>query len=776
LSRRALFAVSLGVLLAVALQACSTAPLRPSATIQVNQVGFLPAAAKWAAVPVNGATSFAVVDARSGREVWRGALGSAAVWAPSQEAVRLADFSVLQTPGEYQLHVDGLADSPRFTIAGDAYAALNAAAIRAYYYNRASAELRPEHAGAWARPAGHPDEKVLVHASAAGPTRAEGTVISAPKGWYDAGDYNKYVVNSGITVYTLLAAYEHFPQIFQQQALNIPESGNGIPDLLDEALWNLDWMLAMQDPADGGVYSKLTNKGFDGAVMPHQATGERYVVMKTTAATLDFAAVMAQASRVFAAFDAQRPGLSARMLAAAKAAWTWAQAHPALTYRQPPDIHTGEYGEATLSDEFAWAAAELYVTTRDDAYLAAMKPAQVPMAVPGWGDVAGLGWISLAHHREHLTPAADRTLIEQRITGLASQLADAWQASAYRVAMQTSDFIWASNSAALNQAMVLVQGYRLTHERRLLDAAQAALDYVLGRNPLGMSMVTGIGTRSPMHPHHRPSQADGVAAPVPGFIVGGPNLGQQDAADCPVPYASKLPALSYLDHDCSYASNEVAINWNASLVYVSAALQALTPASRLPRLPGLPTHAVWQNETADWTSTDQSLTLTAGKKTDWFAWPGGGYHVDSAPRLLFKADSDFSFSTTVGVSARKTYDAGCVALYGTATHWAKLCLEAQASGGLSVVSVVTRGLSDDVTSFPVAGSSTHLKAAKDHGAIFFYASQDGNTWEIVRKFNLESPDGLWVGLCAQSPDGDGATAHFTNVHYGVGPVNLWSLQ
>jgi endoglucanase len=115
-----------------------------------------------------------------------------------------------------------------------------------------------------------------------------------------------------------------------------------------------------------------------------------------------------------------------------------------------------------------------------------------------------------------------------------------------------------------------------------LDAAQSALDYVLGRNPLGQSMVTGFGTRSPRHPHHRPSQADGVAAPVPGFLVGGPNPQRQDAQHCRVPYPSSLPALAYIDHDCSYASNEVAINWNAPLAYVSAALQALqeNPPSR----------------------------------------------------------------------------------------------------------------------------------------------------------------------------------------------------
>lgn len=129
-----------------------------------------------------------------------------------------------------------------------------------------------------------------------------------------------------------------------------------------------------------------------------------------------FAAVMATASRVFSGFEAQRPGLSARMLAAAKSAWQWAKDHPAVFYRQPPDVHTGDYGDNELSDEFAWAAAELYVTTKDDAYCAAMNPARVSIGVPGWNSVSALAWISLAHHRDHLTAAADLRLIGERIT------------------------------------------------------------------------------------------------------------------------------------------------------------------------------------------------------------------------------------------------------------------------------------------------------------------------------------------------------------------------
>jgi endoglucanase len=567
--------------LALALAACSQTPVAPpvpgavdTTAIQLNQVGYLPGGSKWAVLQDVAADSFSVVDAATGREVWRGPLAPARSWEPAQEKLRLADFSAWREPGRYRLQAEGLPPSAPFVIAPDAYAALNAAAVKFYYFNRASIALDPAHAGIWARPAGHADDRVFVHATAAGPGRPEGTVISAPKGWYDAGDYNKYIVNSGITVYTLLAAWEHFPAFFKAQALNIPETGNGLPDLLNEALWNLEWMLAMQDPADGGVYHKLTDQGFDGIVLPHQAVHDRYVVMKATAATLDFAAVMAQASRVLAPFEAQRPGLSARMLAASKRAWDWAQAHPDVLYRQAPDIHTGGYDDSKLADEFAWAAAELFVTTRDERYWQAFRRISPAIAVPGWPDVAALAWTTLAQHRDRLAEP-NRRLVETQIKTLADSFATRWQASPYRVAMQTQDFIWGSNAVALNQALMLIQGYRLSGERRMLDAAQSALDFVLGRHPTGYAMVTGFGTRSPLHPHHRPSGAMPQQPPVPGMLVGGPNPGSGD--DCPTPYPSKLPAKAFQDALCSYTTNEIAINWNAPLVYVSAALQSLTP-------------------------------------------------------------------------------------------------------------------------------------------------------------------------------------------------------
>ena len=544
--------------------------------VRVNQLGFLPGAQKLAVVESDRARAFEVVG-EDGNVVLRGTTTTPAMWEPAAREAAVADLGALDAPGRYRVRVEGMPPSDPFPVDAQAYAALADASLKSFYLIRSGMPVEAAHAGRFARAAGHADEEVEIHASAASPGRPAGTMVSAPAGWYDAGDYNKYVVNSGITTWTLLAAYEHFPEFFRGRELGIPESGNGVPDILDEAWWNLRWMLAMQDPGDGGVYHKLTNLRFDGMVMPEQARERRYMVGRSTAAALDFAAVMATASRVYAGYEAQFPGEAARMHAAAEAAWRWAQAHPDAVYRQPADVHTGAYGDAKLDDEFAWAAAELYLLTGAQEYLEAFQRHARDAEVPGWSNVGTLGWMSLAAHRERL-PAAVRASAEEQVGGLAARLATQSRQSPWRLAMQPADFVWGSSAVALNQGMVLLQGRRLTGERGYLDAAQSQLDYVLGRNPLGVSFVTGHGLRTPMHIHHRPSQADGIAEPVPGLLSGGPNPRQQDLADCKgVAYPSKLPALSWIDQDCSYASNETAINWNAPLVYVSSAIQALAP-------------------------------------------------------------------------------------------------------------------------------------------------------------------------------------------------------
>jgi len=204
-----------------------------------------------------------------------------------------------------------------------------------------------------------------------------------------------------------------------------------------------------------------------------------------------------------------------------------------------------------------------------------MKPTETSADVPGWGGVKSLGWMSLAQHLDSLTAAADKALIKDRLTQLAAGISTRKSQSAYGVSLETGDFFWGSNSGALNQAMMLLEAYQLdTSKTAYRQSAQALLDYVLGRNATDYSFVTGFGSKSPMNIHHRPSGADGIVAPIPGFIAGGPHA--DHSGDC-TGYPSPLPAKSFVDLECSYSTNEIAINWNAPLVYVSAALQVLNP-------------------------------------------------------------------------------------------------------------------------------------------------------------------------------------------------------
>lgn len=546
--------------------------------IKINQLGFKPLSEKIAVVPAVPATTFSVINKSDSSVVLTGNLSAAATWSPAQESVKLADFSSLQQIGSYELQVEGIGQSAEFSISNDVYNEVNAAAIKAFYFNRASTALLEEHAGVYKRAAGHPGNNVKIHESAATQARPAGTVVSAPKGWYDAGDYNLYVVNSGISTYTLLAAYESFSEYFQTKNLNIPESGDAVPDILNEVMWNLEWMIKMQDPNDGGVYHKLTSKTFNAFEMPAADLSERFMVGKSTAAALNFAATLAAASRIYADYESTFPGKSAEMLAAAKTAYQWAKANPSVVYVQPNDVSTGDYGDSNLTDEFIWAAAELYIATQEATYYNDIGMNSLTADVPWWGGVKTLGLISLAHNLDNLSEAADKDSIKTKLDNLATNIANKRSASAYAVPLVADDFNWGSNSGALNNAMVLLEAYQLDKTKtQYLNVAQSLLDYVLGRNATDYSFVTGFGKKTPQDIHHRPSGADGIPGPIPGFLVGGPNVRQEDKNNCGTNvYPSNLPAKSYLDHQCSYASNEITINWNAPLVYVSAAIQVMT--------------------------------------------------------------------------------------------------------------------------------------------------------------------------------------------------------
>jgi endoglucanase len=560
-----------------------------SDNIRVNQIGYYPKGPK-IAVAIGGDTigsKFVITTEDTKDTVFRGKLVKAGIWPYSEETVNQADFTSFTKPGSYVLIIPKLGKSYPFDIKNKVHMAPAKASLKGFYYQRASTALPEQYAGKFPRNAGHMDTAVLVHASAATATRPEGFKLNCTKGWYDAGDYNKYIINSGISTNTLMTLYENFPKFMDTVNLNIPESKNQLPDLLDEVLWNLRWIMSMQDE-DGGVYFKLTNANFDASVMPEKATNERYVIMKTTSSALDFAAVLAQASRVYSKYKNIMPGFSDSCLAMSKKAYAWAKKNPSILYNQKemnekysPDIVTGEYGDGDISDEFQWAAMELFVTTGNKDYYEEANVTgtlNTKFKLPSWPKVNTLGLYSLLANKSKYPGLEGMDAISDKIIQMANTLKAYADKSPYRTTMGTEadDFVWGSNSTSANQGILLIQAYLITKDKSYLDAAISCLDYLLGRNATGFSFLTAYGEKSTFNPHHRPSEADRIKEPIPGLLAGGPNPGQQDRPQsCHKPYPSNLPAKSYLDHKCSYASNEIAINWNAPFAYLSFAVEAL---------------------------------------------------------------------------------------------------------------------------------------------------------------------------------------------------------
>ena len=542
----------------------------PADAIRVDQVGYLSKAPKLAMVVSDKATGpFTVALADTGRVVFHGTLGAPVEDVDSGDRVRPADFSSLTAPGTYIVDVDGVGKSWPFAVGPDVYGRTYYLAARAYYGQRCgtAVDLGPEFPG-YTHAACHLTGAYHASSGRSGPHASAG-------GWHDAGDYGRYVVNSGIATATLLRTSEIFGRHVDAVNLRIPESSNSTPDLLDEARWNLDWMLSMQDE-DGGVWHKQTSEGFAGFVPPEADTSISYVIgtghdpFKSSCATADLAAVAAIASRRFRALDA---AYAERTLAAAKKAWTWLDAHPNVLFRNPAGVSTGEYGDGDCADERFWAAAELWNTTGTavfDAYVLAhyeeFRPSVRAVGPPAWGSVAPLGLWSYALGVGGNPEAV--ASIRKDMLSAADAIVARSAAHPYRISLTRSDYAWGSNAVVANYAMQLLVANRVHADRKYVDTALEDLHYLLGRNALSLSFVTQVGANAVKHPHHRPSAADSNVLPWPGLLAGGPNAHRQDPAMQKL--TDRPPAKMYLDDQASYATNEIAINWNAPLVFLLA--------------------------------------------------------------------------------------------------------------------------------------------------------------------------------------------------------------
>ena len=568
-----------GVFLGLLSTSCTSAQ-----SIKVNQVGYYPSETKVAVIePTVTAKSFVLKDAK-GKKVWSGKAVRTSVSPFTQKVRQVVDFSTVKTPGTYTF-VAGK-EEQKVVIKENAFADVAKAAMKAFYLQRTGMPIEAKYAGAYARPAAHMDDKVVVHPSAASPLRPAGTVISSSYGWYDAGDFNKYIVNSGFTIGVLLQAYEINKAYADKMNLVIPESEDAVPDFLDEVMYNLKWMITMQDPYDGGVYHKLTTPNFEGFEMPVNCHQTRYVVQKSTQASLDFAASLAQAARIYSAYPKYQ-SFAKEAVKAAERAYAWAVKNPTFYYDQngnnqkySPKVNTGMYDDKASADEFFWAATELYLTTKQNSYFEQAK-SFMPQSyrVPTWGEVSGLGvqqWInqSLLGKLDGIDFPVEK--MKADLLAFCDDCMLRMPTSSFNAphGNRVQDFPWGSNSEmCAGQGIALTYAYTLTKDHKYLSAAIADADYLLGRNATGYCFVTGFGTKQVMHPHQRLSEADGIDAPLPGFLAGGPNPGQQDIANVTT-YPSKAADESYTDDMNSYASNEIAINWNAYLVGLMMTIDA----------------------------------------------------------------------------------------------------------------------------------------------------------------------------------------------------------
>ncbi|MEP7765934.1 glycoside hydrolase family 9 protein [Sanguibacter sp. 25GB23B1] len=592
--------------------------------VRVNQVGYLPDGPKQATLVTDETAPVAweIRDA-AGAAVSSGATVPAGVDATAGLNVHELDFSNLTAPGTYTLVADG-EESHAFVIDAGIYQQLRYDALNYFYPARSGIAIdgsvmdgQPD-AAEYSRPAGH---VATSDGSSEGTSANRGDADIAcltpategqywmygdwtcnytsdvTGGWYDAGDHGKYVVNGGIAVAQILSTYErtrYSPTAagadLGDGTLNIPldESSNGVPDVLDEARWELEWMMKMQVPAGADMYAgmvhhKVADADWTGLpLLPSDDPQERYLHRPSTAATLNFAAVAAHGARLWAEYD---PQFAADLLAAGQIAWDAALATPDLFAPAPnadPSPGSGPYNDTTVGDEFYWAAAELFLSTGEQEYedhVLASEYNTADIWTAGgfnWFETAALGRLDLATVESDIP---GRAAIRDSVVTAAERYL-AWQTDEpFGTAYPGSDGIydWGSNSAILNNQVVMGTAFDLTSDQRFADGVLEAMDYLLGRNALNNSYITGYGETYSENQHSRwfaDSLEPALPNPPRGSVSGGPN--SNSATWDPVIKAAYsadhmcAPQLCYLDDIQSWSTNEITVNWNSALAWVSS--------------------------------------------------------------------------------------------------------------------------------------------------------------------------------------------------------------
>ncbi|MFA6253988.1 MAG: glycoside hydrolase family 9 protein [Candidatus Paceibacterota bacterium] len=465
------------------------------------------------------------------------------------EKIYTCDFSSFTVPGTYFLYVPGVGRTYDFKIANDIYNDVATKLARAYYYQRSGIDLLPKYAGTWARAGGRiTNDGAIIAASQQKSSLYDnellGSSIKMPAGWFDAGDYGRYVTSGSASLNEIFTAFELFSQKFKDGALNIPESGDGVPDILNEAKWEMDWLKEMQAP-DGGVYHKVATLGYTGD-MPVNDVAEMRVAEKDTHTTALYAAALAQGYRAFKPYF---PAYADELLARSIKAYKFLKLHPeTVTYSSygcnanPPDIGGGSnaickkvngvWVSAPDYEERSWAAAELYKTTGDSTYNADFiaywnQTGSVISGMDSHLRRASFAYVTIAKY------PTDAPIVSKIKSAFASE-GDYMQKRAgepvfnnnlYRSCgrMDSNSGVgWGLNSQTSKFAWQLIKDYFLLGKASYLETAKLCFDIQLGNNPQYLSYITGVGHDYPMQPLQTPTLLDQIKEPVPGIPVYGP--------------------------------------------------------------------------------------------------------------------------------------------------------------------------------------------------------------------------------------------------------------
>ena len=561
-----------------------------SLQIRLDTVGYLPQAEKKASIAA-ACTNFTVIRLPCRLPAFSGRVTGPVLNEDTQEQLYTADFSACSVSGEYELDVPGVGRSAPFRIDPDVYREpFSTVMLGMYLWRCGTAVSAAYHGQTFAHEACHTNDAWLDYVGG-GHTHKDGT-----KGWHDAGDYNKYTVNAGITVGTLLRAWEDFEPQIRQVPLQIPESGGKLPDFLAEVKWEMDWVLTMRAD-DGSVYHKISTERFGPFIMPEAEITNRYFTPWGSEATAHFVGMTAEAARIFRPYDR---AFANRCLAAAQKSYQFLKAHPEFhradqtgirtgVYEIREEIHESSHRLNGIPNNRLWAEAELWETTGSPDVLRDLETrirainGQVNFEFD-WDEVKDLGLMRYLFSKRPGRDPALVKLVRGNVLAVADETVQTSRQHGYASPIG-SRYGWGYNGFVARQTMILMAADRLTrnapgtvlHGAQLLRQApgrisckpeyratcQDALNFLFGRNYYDRSFVTGLGFRPPMHPHDRRSAADKIVDPWPGYLVGGPNP----------------KATDWKDDQKDARSNEIAINWNSALVYALAACLQDVPAT-----------------------------------------------------------------------------------------------------------------------------------------------------------------------------------------------------